>query len=111
MKTVLIAATLTLASLTAHASETVDHGHHAHMMDQERHQAHELALTTAIGTVRKLDRDNKVAIIAHEPVPSLGWPAMVMPFQVADEALAGLEEGETVTFAFSADDTKVYEVH
>jgi Cu(I)/Ag(I) efflux system membrane fusion protein len=37
----------------------------------------------------------------HAPVPALRWPAMTMPFSLADAALArGLKKGEAVSFTF-----------
>ena len=37
----------------------------------------------------------------HAPVPALRWPAMTMPFSLADAALArGLKKGEAVSFSF-----------
>jgi len=37
----------------------------------------------------------------HAPVPALRWPAMTMPFSLADPALArGLKKGEAVSFTF-----------
>ncbi|MBN8492042.1 MAG: efflux RND transporter periplasmic adaptor subunit [Burkholderiales bacterium] len=37
----------------------------------------------------------------HAPVPELKWPAMSMPFLLADPALArGLKPGQTVSFSF-----------
>jgi Cu(I)/Ag(I) efflux system membrane fusion protein len=37
----------------------------------------------------------------HAPVPALRWPAMTMPFSLADAALAqGLKKGQAVSFTF-----------
>ena len=37
----------------------------------------------------------------HAPVPALKWPAMTMPFTLAEPALArGLKKGQAVDFAF-----------
>jgi Cu(I)/Ag(I) efflux system protein CusF len=40
--------------------------------------------------------------LSHEPIASLGWPAMTMDFSVADKALFGkLVKGKKVRFQFS----------
>ena len=40
--------------------------------------------------------------LSHQPVPTLGWPAMTMSFRLGDPALArGLKAGDRVSFAFS----------
>lgn len=39
--------------------------------------------------------------ISHQPVPSIGWPAMTMTFRVLDPALTkGVKVGDQVRFAF-----------
>ncbi|MBW3618577.1 MAG: efflux RND transporter periplasmic adaptor subunit [Proteobacteria bacterium] len=39
--------------------------------------------------------------LSHQPVPTLGWPAMTMAFRMDDPALArGLKAGDRVSFAF-----------
>jgi Cu(I)/Ag(I) efflux system membrane fusion protein len=39
----------------------------------------------------------------HEPIPSLKWPSMTMPFAVADrKSLAGIKPGDTVEFEVRA---------
>lgn len=124
MKTLLLASVVALASLSVQANDMTGHGSQEQMADMGHQQAQEVAgqsshmshdqeqqLTTATGEVRKLDLDNGVAIIAHEPVPALGWPAMVMPFKVSEEAMASLEEGATITFDFSPDNTMIQAIH
>lgn len=55
----------------------------------------------AIGTVRKIDSDNSIVIIFHNPVAALMWPSMTMPFAVSDRALFGqFRVGEKVEFEF-----------
>jgi Cu(I)/Ag(I) efflux system membrane fusion protein len=39
--------------------------------------------------------------LEHAAVPALKWPAMTMPFKLADAALAqGLRAGQSVSFGF-----------
>lgn len=60
----------------------------------EKHQ------TTAV--VKSVDRESGRVMLAHDPVPTLEWPAMTMGFAVADKALLkDVKAGEKVTFSFS----------
>jgi Cu(I)/Ag(I) efflux system membrane fusion protein len=61
------------------------------------------ALNEADGTVKSIS--GKTITLAHEPVKSLGWPAMTMPFQLARaELAAGLKPGDRVHFSFREND-------
>jgi membrane fusion protein, copper/silver efflux system len=51
------------------------------------------------GVVVEID-GNRITL-DHAPVPALRWPAMTMPFSLADAALArGLKKGQAVSFTF-----------
>ena len=66
----------------------------------------------ATGTVRKVDRENGVVTIFHQPVAALMWPSMTMPFAVGDKAmLERLKVGEQVEFEFARDDKNVVITH
>ena len=55
---------------------------------------------SATGTVDSI-AGNQVTI-SHEPVQSIGWPAMTMAFTAGDPTLLnGIKAGDRVTFAFS----------
>ena len=41
----------------------------------------------ATGVVKSVDRAKSTVTLAHDPVKSLNWPAMTMPFTVTDKAL------------------------
>ena len=46
--------------------------------------------------------DGEMITLAHEAIPSLKWPAMSMPFKLADRQLAkGLAKGQTVEFGLT----------
>lgn len=63
------------------------------------------------GTVAAVDASGARITIAHEPVPTLKWPAMKMAFRVADAALLdGLSVGDKVRFVFIQDDAGKYVV-
>ena len=56
---------------------------------------------TGVGIVRRIDAAQGKVTLQHEPIESLGWPAMTMAFRVKDPAaLAGLRPGARVRFAF-----------
>ena len=58
----------------------------------------------ALGVVQKTDRTDNTATLAHNPVPTLDWPAMTMRFTVAEPALLErLPAGRQVAFEFVAD--------
>lgn len=63
------------------------------------------------GTIQNVDREAGTVKIAHEPVPSLNWPAMTMDFKVMDrQDLAGLKEGEQVEFQFTEESAGRYAI-
>jgi Cu/Ag efflux protein CusF len=56
---------------------------------------------TAVGVVESVDPAARKAVIAHEPVPALGWPAMTMGFVFEDAAPAEeVKAGDRVRFDF-----------
>ena len=55
----------------------------------------------AVGTVKKIDQAAGRVTLAHEPIPSLRWPAMTMGFGVKDKALLGkLAPEKKIEFEF-----------
>ena len=78
MKTIVLALAASFALTTAAAAQHAGHGDHS---------AH--AAAPAAGTVT----------LAHDPIKALNWPAMVMPFKVADKALLGqMKVGAKIRF-------------
>ena len=62
----------------------------------------------ATGTVRKVDRDNGIVTIFHQPVTALMWPSMTMPFAVGDKRLLErIKVGERMEFEFVRDGKNV----
>lgn len=56
---------------------------------------------SAKATVKKADSKAGKVTLAHEPVPTLNWPAMSMNFKVQDKALwSKLGEGKKVEVEF-----------
>ncbi|MDR3213658.1 MAG: copper-binding protein [Azoarcus sp.] len=67
-----------------------DHGHHA---------APQTVLASGQGVVEKIDLDKQRLTLSHDPIPTLNWPGMTMPFNVADPALLkNLKVGDKVAF-------------
>lgn len=55
-----------------------------------------------VGTVKSVDSSKSMVTLAHEPIASLGWPAMTMAFTVKDKALLSkFTPGAKVTFVLA----------
>lgn len=65
----------------------------------------------ATGKVVAVDRDKSSIRIAHDAIPSLGWPGMTMNFGVAKSPLLdSLKAGDTVRFELRQLDSKKWEI-
>ncbi len=54
------------------------------------------------GTVVSIDEANKQVTLSHDAVKELNWPAMTMPFSVADVSLLkGLKSGQHIMAMFT----------
>ena len=55
----------------------------------------------ATGIVKSIAENHESLRIFHDPIPALKWPAMNMPFKVADDKLTHpLDVGDKVNFEF-----------
>lgn len=89
MKTLLFTAMLLLASVPAFAQEH-QHGHAT---------AHTIAAT---GTVVSIDAAEHTAKLKHDPIATLGWPAMTMVFTAQETVdLSGYQAGDAVSFTLT----------
>jgi len=62
-------------------------------------------LPHGVGVVQSIDAETGTLTIAHQPIESLGWPAMTMPFKVAKpELLQRTTVGENVEFTLDGKD-------
>jgi Cu/Ag efflux protein CusF len=62
------------------------------------------AQVTGRGIVKKIDTDAQRLTLAHEPIEALNWPAMTMPFPVANPALlTGVKAGDAVRFGLNGE--------
>lgn len=52
-----------------------------------------------VGVITEIDPTQSTVTIKHEPIPSLGWPAMTMGFHAKSPALLnGLKVGQKIAF-------------
>ena len=72
------------------------------MKGMEKNAASEIAAGTAhrgTGVVKKVDSASGNITIAHEPIKTLGWPAMTMSFKAKDPMLLSeAKPGDHVQF-------------
>jgi Cu/Ag efflux protein CusF len=69
------------------------------------------AKPTGTATVNKVDPAQHKVNLSHDPIPSIGWPAMTMDFPVAPSAdLAAVKPGGRVTFTMSKDQAGMYRI-
>ncbi len=62
--------------------------------------ASEKVITTK-GEIKIIDLDNKKITVAHEPIPSINWPAMTMRFTFDDPAqISSLKVGDKIDLDF-----------
>ena len=98
-------ALLTLLSVTplshAHAEGMNMNGVNMNNMPMSGSMAEPMSkkIHHGIGIVRKVDVENGRITIAHEPIPSIQWPAMTMTFAVQNgKLLDQITVGEKIKF-------------
>ena len=70
------------------------------VMSQQQQQTYPLN-----GRVVSVDAANQQVTLEHDAVTELNWPAMTMPFKVADaNLLQGLQPGQTIMAMFTANE-------
>ncbi|KRB52447.1 copper-binding protein [Phenylobacterium sp. Root700] len=94
MKTIILALA---AALTVTSAAAAQHAGHADHSGQAAAPA--AGTVEGVGVVKKIDAKTGSVTIAHDPIKALNWPAMVMPFKVADKALIGqMKVGAKIRF-------------
>ena len=64
-------------------------------------EAAQAQVIAATGVIEGIDGTRHKVTIAHDPIPALGWPAMVMRFTLTPETAAGeIKPGDRVAFHF-----------
>ena len=87
MKISIYSIVLTAAFATSAAFAQMNMGDMKSMETGKKPSASSKQTHTAKATVTKSDSKAGTVTLAHEPIPSLNWPAMTMNFKVKDEAL------------------------
>jgi len=65
----------------------------------------------ARGLVKKVDPPRQIVNVAHEPIPELGWSAMMMDFKVKDAKLfEGLKAGQKIEFGLELTSEGHYQI-
>jgi Cu(I)/Ag(I) efflux system periplasmic protein CusF len=94
------AAILFAALALAPLSSALAHDHMDMNMDMSETSA-KPAISEGVGVVDAVDKAKGSVTLSHEPIASLGWPAMTMDFSVEDKRLfSKLATGKKVRFQF-----------
>ncbi|WP_039046736.1 copper-binding protein [Plesiomonas shigelloides] len=74
---------------------------HQNMKGDVAEASTQVAISTS-GIVKEIDFENKKITIAHEAIPSVGWPAMTMRFTFlnVDDNIKALKPESHVKFSF-----------
>lgn len=67
-------------------------------MDAMSTSAAEEKSATARGVITAIDAEGGKITIEHEPIASLGWPAMTMPFAASPALIAQAKVGDRIEF-------------
>ncbi|MGC3874583.1 copper-binding protein [Halomonas sp. GXIMD04776] len=92
---------------------SADSNHDDQKHGSEMHQSMNAQMAQGQGTVKALHPEKQEVILTHGPIESFGWPAMTMPFKVADSAsMKELSVGDEVRFEIkkSGNDITITEI-
>jgi Cu(I)/Ag(I) efflux system protein CusF len=67
-------------------------------------QAAAAAVARGTGVVKGMDAPSGRIILAHDAIPAVKWPAMIMSFKISAELAKGLKVGQKVEFDFKPED-------
>lgn len=93
-------AMLLLTPVAATAAEQPGHNNHMNHNAMSQRAPEETAIAT--GTVKKINLESGMMVIAHDPVESLGWPSMTMSFKASPDLMQDLKEGDVIEFEFTS---------
>jgi Cu(I)/Ag(I) efflux system protein CusF len=103
-----LALTFALAVLPG-VVRAAEHGAHGHGHAQTTASPEARQIYTATGIIKSIDQAANRVVIAHGPVPALGWPGMTMGFVFEDASLLdGLQTGDQVRFDFRPEPGNVF---
>ncbi|EBD2439314.1 copper ABC transporter substrate-binding protein [Salmonella enterica] len=97
MKTVFLGILSLIIVQAVHAGES-----HQNMQMSQGDMNAKQPIISATGIVKCVDFKNKKIAIAHETIPSIGWPAMTMRFTLTTQNgdITALKSGNKVNFTF-----------
>lgn len=93
-----------LASIGLAQAASHEHDMHHDVASNETHATMHLG----IGVIKEI-KSGKVQI-AHEPIPTLDWPAMTMWFDLKTPAGTGIKVGDRVNFEMIQDENKKWAI-
>lgn len=93
-------AMLLLTPIAATAAEQP--GKNKHMDHNAMSQSASESIAMASGTVKKINLESGMMVIAHGPVETLGWPPMTMSFKASPDLMRDLKEGDVIEFEFTS---------
>lgn len=100
---ILTTMSLSVPTIAEEGATKHDHGHEMHKMQQAHIEAQ--------ATLNTIDLEARTVNVSHEPIPSLGWPAMTMNMATADTLdLEAFESGASVTIHLAKADDGIYTV-
>ena len=74
---------------------------HMNMPGMDMSSSAKTAETEAVGIVDEINAAKGIVTISHEPIKSLGWPAMTMDFIIKDKKMLGkVAKGKKINFTF-----------
>ena len=92
-------ALILLAGITAFGMQHALGAGHEDMHGAHAGSAAHSSGIAATGEVRSINAAAAKIKLKHDPIPSIGWPSMVMDFRVTNpKQLDGLKDGDRVSF-------------
>jgi Cu(I)/Ag(I) efflux system periplasmic protein CusF len=105
-KLALAAALGFLIGLPVAAQQNHGHGHNSGSRVSTQPKSEAISGT---GVIHAIDAEKRSVNLSHEPIPAIGWPAMTMDMQVAEDVdLDALEVGDSVTFTLARGADGIY---
>ena len=94
---------LSVPTVAVEGAAKHDHGHATHKMQK--------AHVKAQATLNAIDLETGTVNVSHEPIPSLGWPAMTMDMATAETIdLEAFEPGASVTIHLAKANDGIYTI-
>jgi Cu(I)/Ag(I) efflux system periplasmic protein CusF len=83
-----------------------NHGHDSGSLVSTQPESEAVSGT---GVIHAIDVKKRSVNLSHEPIPAIGWPAMTMDMEVAEDVdLDVLEVGDDVTFTLARGADDIY---